>query len=474
MANTRARSSLLLGALLVGFLPAPSGAQSVGDAYLSFLMARRLEADGDNSGALAALKRAAAADPASAEIHAEIAGFHLRRNERPEAEAAAKAALSIDADNVGANRALGLLYASAVEGGAGRDTAAQTATYIRDGIMHLERAIAASQPTPDVRLYFTLGRLYIRNEEPRRAIDSMSRVLSQNPDSLEARLTMAQAYAASRDMKGAIATLAEVLESEPRVAAALGQYQAEAGLYLDAAQSFTVALAVQPRSAELKVRRIAALLDAKEFVRAAGFAADARKQHPQDTRFVRLQARALFDSGDRSGAIALLEQVTRDAPRDTGTLFALADVYADAGRNADAERVLRQVIASDPGNANALNYLGYMLAMRGEQLDEAIDLVQRALKSEPDNGAYLDSLGWAYFRRGNLDEAEKYLVAAAKQLPENSEVQDHLGDLFARQGRLADAIAAWTRALEGDGQDVNKATIEKKISDARGRMPNAR
>jgi tetratricopeptide (TPR) repeat protein len=474
MANTRARSTLLIGALLVGLTPGVSLAQSTSEAYLSFLMARRLEADGDNNGALAALKRAATADPASAEIHAEIAGFHLRRNERPEAEAAAKAALALDADNVGANRALGLLYAAAVEGGAGRDTAAQTATYMRDAIMHLERAVRASLPTPDVRLYYTLGRLYIRNGEPAKAIESMSRVLSQNPDSLEGRLTMAQAYAANKDLKGAITTLSEVLEFEPRVAAALGQYQAEAGLFRDAVESFTVALAVQPRNRELKVRRIAVLLDAKEYVRAAGFAADARKQHPEDTRFVRLQARALFDGGDRSGAIALLEQVAKESPRDTGTLFALADVYADAGRNGDAERVLRQVIAAEPGNANALNYLGYMLAVRGDQLDEAIDLVQRALKSEPDNGAYLDSLGWAYFRRGDLDQAEKYLVAAAKQLPENSEVQDHLGDLFARRGRLADAITAWTRALEGDGQDVDRAAIEKKISGAKGKMPNAR
>ena len=118
-------------------------------------------------------------------------------------------------------------------------------------------------------------------------------------------------------------------------------------------------------------------------------------------------------------------------------------------------------------NAEALNYLGYLLAVRGEQLDEAIQLVQRALKEEPDNGAYLDSLGWAYFRRGNLDEAEKYLVAAVKQIPDNSEIQEHLEDLFARRGRYADAVAAWTRALNGDGQDIDKGAIEKKISNAK-------
>ena len=115
-------------------------AQGSSQAYLSFLMARRLEAEGDNSGALAALKRAAAADPRSAEIHAEMAGFHLRHNERPEAEAAAKAALAINPDNVGANRALGLINAAAVEGATGRDAAAQVQTYMRDAIMYLERA----------------------------------------------------------------------------------------------------------------------------------------------------------------------------------------------------------------------------------------------------------------------------------------------------------------------------------------------
>ena len=145
-------------------------------------------------------------------------------------------------------------------------------------------------------------------------------------------------------------------------------------------------------------------------------------------------------------------------------MFALADVYADAGRGTEAERMLRQVLAAEPANPNALNYLGYMLALRGEQLDEAIRLVRRALDAEPDNGAYLDSLGWAHFRKGDLDEAEKYLAAAAAKMPENSEVQDHLGDLHARKGRLSEAIAAWTRALKGDGQDVEKAEIEKKIS----------
>jgi len=474
MPFTRAASSLLLGALLAGLVPGVSFAQGSAQAYLSFLMARRLEADGDNSGALAALKRAAAADPRSAEIFAEMAGFHLRHNERPEAEAAAKEALAIDADNVGANRALGLINAAAVEASSARDASTQVQTQLRDAIMYLEHAVRAAGPTADATLHYTLGRLYIRNNEAPKAIDSLTRVLNQNPDSVQGRLTLAQAYEANQDLKSAIATLQEIVEYEPRVASALGQYQEEAGQLAEAVESYTVALAVQPRSRELKIRRIAVLLEAKDYSRAAAFAGEARKQHPDDSRFIRLQARALFDGGDRSGAILLLEQVAKESPKDTDTLFTLADVYADAGRNTDAERVLRQIVAAEPMNAGALNYLGYLLAVRGEQLDEAIQLVQRALKEEPDNGAYLDSLGWAYFRRGNLDEAEKYLAAAVKQMPNNSEIQEHLGDLLARRGRYADAVAAWTRALAGDGQDIDKGAIEKKISNAKGKIPNAK
>ena len=72
--------------------------------------------------------------------------------------------------------------------------------------------------------------------------------------------------------------------------------------------------------------------------------------------------------------------------------------------------------------------------------------------------------------RGNAAEAEKYLAPAAEQLPKNSVIQDHLGDVHAERGRWPDAIAAWQRALEGDGEDIDRAVIEKKISDARARI----
>ena len=84
---------------------------------------------------------------------------------------------------------------------------------------------------------------------------------------------------------------------------------------------------------------------------------------------------------------------------------------------------------------------------------------------------FLDSLGWAHFKRGELNDAVKYLSAAAAKLPTNSEVQDHLGDVHARRGALSDAIAAWSKALAGDGQGIEKSAVERKLEDAKRKLP---
>ena len=456
----------ILVAVLLAAAPPAATAQEAASSYFEFLMARRLEGQGNTKGALAALERAASADPTSAEIPAEIAAFHLRRGDRDLAEKSSRAALAIDGKNVEANRVLGTIKANAADGV--RAGSPALAGYLKEAITHLELA-AAGSVVVDVQTHFLLGQLYLRNGEPRKAVDAFSRVLSQNPDSFQARSALATSQAAAGDVKGAISTLEEVVADDPRFADALGQYQEQAGMVKEAIESYTLALAARPTDRALKVRRITALLRTGDFQRAAQFAADARRQHPDEVRFAQLQARALFEGGDRSGALSLLESAAKSFPRDGDTQFVLADTYNQAGRTADAERVLRQMLTTDPNNANALNYLGYILAERGDQLDEAIRLVRRALEQEPENGAYLDSLGWAYFRKGDMNEAEKYLSAAAARLPKNSEIQDHLGDLHARRGRWQDAIGAWTRAVEGDADDAEKAAIQKKIDDARRR-----
>jgi len=134
-------------------------------------------------------------------------------------------------------------------------------------------------------------------------------------------------------------------------------------------------------------------------------------------------------------------------------------------------------LANDPQNAVTLNYLGYMLADRNMKLDEALTLIKKAIELEPASGAYLDSLGWAYFRMGKYDLAEESLLKASQKIGTDPTVQDHLGDLYQKTGRLKLAAAHWERALnewnktvaaEVDNDDVAK--VQKKLESAKVKL----
>jgi Flp pilus assembly protein TadD len=127
------------------------------------------------------------------------------------------------------------------------------------------------------------------------------------------------------------------------------------------------------------------------------------------------------------------------------TLFALE-------QPAMAEEVLRRVIDRDPEHAPALNALGYTLADENRNLDEADRLIGQALQIDPDNTAYLDSLGWLRYRQGRIDEAVTALETAYRQSP-NAEIGAHLGEVLWARGERDRAIAVWEESLELDRDD---------------------
>jgi tetratricopeptide (TPR) repeat protein len=259
-----------------------------------------------------------------------------------------------------------------------------------------------------------------------------------------------------------------------------------------------------PDESTIAVGLVQAQILAKQYARAIDEAGKARTMFPEDVRLERLQADALRLDNQVDKAVALLEDVLRAHPEDVSNHMALAELLINADRTeealkvlkaaeskfpsdetvlfemgaayerqkryGEAEAALRKVIAKDPSHAQALNYLGYMLADRGVRLSESVGYIQRALKIDPGNPAYLDSLGWAYFKMNRLDLAEKNLREAAAARSSDSAVQDHWGDLLFRLGRSEDAIVAWQRALSGDGESIDRSSIESKIRTAQKKL----
>jgi tetratricopeptide (TPR) repeat protein len=160
-------------------------------------------------------------------------------------------------------------------------------------------------------------------------------------------------------------------------------------------------------------------------------------------------------------SVPYLEQLVADGHDELETLFWLGAAYERIGREREAEGQFRRFLDRQPDSAPALNYLGYMWADNGENLDEALEMVQRAVALEPDNGAYVDSLGWTYFRLGSYEEARTHLERASGLVGEDAVVLEHLGDVYSALGRPVEAAEQYRRALALKGE--NAAQVEEKL-----------
>jgi Flp pilus assembly protein TadD len=174
---------------------------------------------------------------------------------------------------------------------------------------------------------------------------------------------------------------------------------------------------------------------------------------------------AIYRRHDRDAAAEKqLRAWVAAAPEDADARLALGAFLERTGQFASAEVELRQAMRLDPKSAEAFNYLGYSLADRGERLEEALDLVRKALAIDPWNGAYLDSLGWTFVKLERLEDARDPLDRAVREFPRDPTVLEHLGDFYDRSGDPARARTYWKRALDAGPEDPKaKEALEKKI-----------
>ncbi|NJR20409.1 MAG: tetratricopeptide repeat protein [Hyphomonadaceae bacterium] len=129
-----------------------------------------------------------------------------------------------------------------------------------------------------------------------------------------------------------------------------------------------------------------------------------------------------------------------------------------------AQADFRLAKAAAPNQPNVLNALGYALAVRGENVDEALEMLRTAVRLRPNSASILDSLGWAQFKSGRYEEAVATLERAAGMNGSIAEISDHLGDAYWRTGRLQQARLEWGRALRLVQTDVEKAALQQKIT----------
>jgi Flp pilus assembly protein TadD len=167
----------------------------------------------------------------------------------------------------------------------------------------------------------------------------------------------------------------------------------------------------------------------------------------------------------------VLDRAARTFPMESEVYFLQGALFEKQKKDADAEKAFRKSLELDMDSPATLNYLGYMFADRGIKLDEALTMIQKAVDSDPTSGAYLDSLGWVYYKMNRLNEAELYLKKAVRFASTDSTMHEHLGDLYNRIMKYPEAATEWQKAIQLSTEPKESDQIKKKLDQIKNKMP---
>jgi len=275
------------------------------------------------------------------------------------------------------------------------------------------------------------------HEKAAQVMEELLKVLPNNPQVI---LETARGFALAGKMDQAKAHLDVLTKKFPKfwqghqLRAAVAMDEDEFGI---AAKHYREALKLRPRVQQLYFDLVSALLADEKPDEAARVLEDTEKLFRASYLQVYFGAMVHLQKDDFAKAHEqLLEAVEfakkSDPDRLTHFLYFQLGSTAERTKNyKSAEKYFRKSIEVKPDYATALNYLGYMWADRNEKLDEATKLVTRALKEDPDNAAFIDSMAWIFYRKGNLKEALKWQLKAMKNSKEDDpELLMHLGEIY--------------------------------------------
>jgi tetratricopeptide (TPR) repeat protein len=399
-----------------------------------------------------------------------------------------------------------------------------------DAALEQYKVIADANPE-DAQTYIRIAEIYRKQGKFDLALENLKKASSMVQDSIEVPYNIASIYQAQGRYDEAVPIMRDLLKKTEKADGnytgttksnravfleRLGTIYRDQGNYQAASETFRqmIALGGNDNIERGYQQVIDTWREAKEWQKATDAAKEAVQKLPNSRDLKMVLDAQLADMGQADEALKDVRSLLKGDADDRQIYITLAQMNTRLRRFADAEQALdkaeqlstkeeekeyiwflrgstferdkryseaeaqfKKVLAGDPAHASALNYLGYMLADQNMQLDEALGYIKRAVDLDPANGAYLDSLGWAYFRLGKYDLAEENLLKASQKINTDPTVHDHLGDLYQKTGRLKLAAANWERALtewnrtiaaEVDPGDV--ARVQKKLDSAKMKL----
>ena len=376
----------------------------------------------------------------------------------------------------------------------------------------------------DANSYLRMSQIYRERHDFAKAREAGDKAKAIEPNSIEIRYNEVAILEAEDRVPEAAQLLKDILASTAKRGYTQGERASRvallerlAALYRSVDQTDPAVDAYRQMAdvdASIAARASAQIIDAyrsgKQFAKAQQEADTAGKKWPEDRTLRVVRDTLLAELGKVDEAAADLKKMF-DGKTDRATYVSLADVY-EKGRKYDdmakaldsaeklsetdddkigvwfmrgamyermnrvdkAEVEFRKVLKVDPDNAGAMNYIGYMLADRNQRLEESLKLILQALEREPGNGAYLDSLGWAYYRLGRYEEAEKALRRAVDKTPRDPTVHDHFAEALMKRGKTGEAVEQWQTSLREWDSSSPAEMRPEEVAGVRSKLETAK
>lgn len=247
-------------------------------------------------------------------------------------------------------------------------------------------------------------------------------------------------------------------ESSPEYGPAFtlsGQYYSQIGETEKALEKLEKGNGLLPQDDIAWRLRLQLLLSENKLEEAKRVGLKADSNVPEDSFIQFFLGTAYLLSDENEEAVKWLERASRAPARKpfkSVVYSTLGDAQSNLENSEEADRVYELALRYDPQNHNAMNNYAYNLSVRGEKLERAAELAVKAMELDPDNAAYLDTMGWIFYKTGEFEKARRFIKASIDLDDEaaSAEVLEHLGDVYDKLNKPDEAKKWWRKALEKD------------------------
>ncbi len=321
--------------------------------------------------------------------------------------------------------------------------------------VYLEKLVEHCPDNFDYR--HDLASIYLRLNRTDDAVSQYKLILEQHPEDAEALGQLNALYISSGSYEEALGTalkLYKIDDQDDRVCFTIASLYAELDQTAEADSFFALAAELNPNDPRYYTNWAFLHLRNDAPDRAAEILVDGTYQHPTSADIWGLLGSAYQQAQQDSLALEALDVSLELDAGNVGSYITLGFIYDSRGEIEKAIEVYEQALTIAPENALILNNYAYLLSQKGERLDEALSMAQKAVQLSPDNPSYLDTIGWVYFIMGQPEEGREYIERALELDPENATILEHLGDLYSKLGEHSRARDFWLKALEYDPDNV--------------------